>query len=443
MWKTFFKLLGVVSLPLTSLGCSLNPMSIDDPQLIAGLVPQAPGMADIVKSLRCEIETFLVANRVRGEIANNYLNILTGRNGSDKIDPNKDREAFLTALKKISDHASFDVDENQFGYLSIDFKNTHAFNASLPWDFKKIEKGGNSRDWHYGPGITDTRTSELTVPVAIRQDADFGPSDQLLHPGYNYKKDPEVNVMAIKVSKLFLERSPYDPADEDFYCYKSLSNSRIPNERQYRNTSKLDWQVLEYADVIIQGLVSNEPEYASYPNYVRITVGVQGTTLAKWLQDQAVAKRYKLGSPFASSTEAVNIGQYVYQMTLDVKPTFDFKYTLVSNALNPLIPDVNLTPEHAVAYVIYLNMKLSLGALSAKNGQSCIDHRANNKAPPDPLKQSPIYGCPEAPDPNAPKPPKTATLDDVLKALKEGGLDGKDSGIYLRQIIDLMKKNPR
>ena len=216
-----------------------------------------------------------------------------------------------------------------------------------------------------------------------------------------------------QVSFLFAARDETS-IDEDFaYCYKSFNRISPPYSTQQRQEFSREKKrphsvVVSDALKVIQKLVIAHSDLMTYAQFTRVYVGLDGITLAKWLQDQATAERPKLGPVLASSLEAVDVGQYVYQMTLNVKPTFSTKYTLIASALNPFAPEFSFTPEHAISFAIFLNTKISVGALAAKTGSSCIGTDSG-------AKPNPIDGCP---DPARPKP-KDETNKEILKENRE------------------------
>lgn len=378
----FTPMLNIALVAVMTAGCSFNPFLIEDPQKIAGILPAGPATADVVKSMRCEIVTFLVANRLRADIAKDDISHVTGAGGATVVRPGS--KEFGQLIADLQLHRSLPIDPNQYAYLSADFKNTNVFNVTPSWDLKApADKAGNSRALHYGPAYSDTRTYQLTVPIAIDQGADLGPeaANPAAQPNRFYK-----------ISKAFGERSGYSP-DESFYCFKSLSAEKLPNQEQFNEE-----QLRKVAEVAVQGLVRQTGSFQKYANFQRIYVGLGGKTLALWFQEQ-VEEQSKSSPLLDKQNESAIIGQIFYSMILDIKPSFDFKYTLIAYNLNPFVPDVNATPEHAATFTIGLNTVNSAGALAAKTGSACIDRN------PDGASGKPSsFGCP---DPFKPaKPPK-------------------------------------
>lgn len=170
----FVSVLSAAAVAIMTAGCSFNPFLIEDPQKIAGILPAGPATADVVKSLRCEIVTFLVANRLMADIAKDDISHVTGAGGATVVRPGS--KEFGQLIADLQLHRSLPIDPNQYAYLSADFKNTNVFNVTPSWDLKAPAGiAGNSRAFHYGPAYSDLRTYQLTVPIANDQGADLGP----------------------------------------------------------------------------------------------------------------------------------------------------------------------------------------------------------------------------------------------------------------------------
>src|SRR5262245_12673016 len=67
------RVLLLVNIFVCASGCALNPYLVEDPTTILGVGPK---VADVVKSLRCEIVTFLVVNKLRESIWDSHLKVI-------------------------------------------------------------------------------------------------------------------------------------------------------------------------------------------------------------------------------------------------------------------------------------------------------------------------------------------------------------------------------
>jgi hypothetical protein len=326
----------IISLLLSS--CSLDPYQWRGTDQILGI---GPTNASVLKSLRCEIITFLVENRLRFALWQSYH---TRLQATIHADPNQ----YYKYVDYLKQYPYIDIDATQYASLQGDFKNIDTFTASLGIDWKYFGTPvWNTADYHIGPSYTDTKTSESLEPYAIPQDADLGPNKTFDLPG-----DPPVP-KAVQFTSLY-NRQPVE--DQDFFCYSSFAASKATT--------------LEDAMYDVQNLLLRSPGYEQYENdFPRIYV--DGGTLAKYLQDKATSMSQNYLT-FHETFESAIPGQFEQLFTLDVKPSFGASDTIVRKVQDPINPSFSAATEHSGLFSIYLNTKYSLPALQAKAGNTCI-----------------------------------------------------------------------
>jgi hypothetical protein len=326
-------------------GCALLTHQLDDPNEFLAINLKTD---DFVKSLRCEVITFIVENRLREQIWKNYLGVAQDPKTHDVLP--KYAAVFDQIVAKVKDYPFISLDGEQFAALSVDLKNinTSGINVQNDWKFTYPVR---TATLHVGPAIAETNTFEYLPPLAIPQIADLGPARQRpatapLHPA------------AIWSTAYYLQTT----TDSAFYCYSSLAKSQAVT--------------LEDAAKDIQGLVEDSGIYKELKNYQRIYVGSQ--TLASWLEKMA-KQLYANQNTIFPTAENVLPGQIAYTFTLDLKPSMDLKYTYVASVINPFVPDISGAVEHSSQFSIFLNTIYSAAALGAKGGNSCNKDVPNAK----------------------------------------------------------------
>jgi|SRR5665213_227256 len=292
-----------------SFGCSFFYDHVQDP---GQLVP----VAAVLKSIRCEVITFFVANRIRRQ---EFLSL-------HLID-------FQTAFDK---YAYLDLDDKEYATIEVDLKTIDTLGLSLGIDQKLPygPAGAFSKTWHVGPADTITWSYSRSNLFAAPQNATLGPSSQ----------------KGAGVSQLYGEA---DRQDASFFCYLA------PKDRGPH-----------YSPEVVEALVNHQRP--DLENFDRIWVeGGQSITLARWLEvmGSEMSKNYLAQGPY---TESLIPGQINYAFTLEPKPSIDLKYTLVSHAYNPLVPDLNFSKDDTSTFSLYLNTEYSKAAYGAKNGNASI-----------------------------------------------------------------------
>jgi hypothetical protein len=343
MLSTAIKYASICLLCVLIQGCALFTHQLDDPNQILGVALNTEGL---VKSLRCEIITFIVENRLRYEIWSEKTKKILDPKTSKIIA--KNQQDFDDIASIVKTYPFINLDETQYAALGIDLKNINTVTVNTPNDWKNSYKNSPvTRDYHIGPSIAETDTFEYVPPLAIPQNADLGPA-----VSYNPPDHPKLPGAA-RFSTIYFYH-PKNDAKNHYYCYKSLAHSSS--------------STLIEAATDVQLLLTNEDRAPDFTNFDRIYVGK--VTLANWLQNMAKQLNYN-SHTILPTPENVLVGQIAYTFTLDVKPSIDLKYTYMANVISPFAPELSAGVEHSGQFSIYLNTPQSVPATQAKGGNSC------------------------------------------------------------------------
>ena len=288
-------------------GCAFMHDNVRDP---GTLVP----VASVLKSLRCEAITYLVANRLRQKEFKNLV-----------------QHDFTAAFDK---YASLDLDDKEYGTIEADLKTIDSLGLSLGMDWKtNVAKNGSSHDWHIGPSVTATKTYVRSDVFALPQDAELGPRTG-------------------KKGDLPQFYGDVDRSDAGYFCYtakKGTSDSLI---------------AIDVAEMLARD------ELPQFDNYERILVDGH-LPLARWLEIKGseMVKNSVAKGPYL---ETLLPAQLNYSFALELKPSFDFKYTMVATVINPQVPDVTASIDSTSTFFIYLNTEYAKAAYGAKSGGADI-----------------------------------------------------------------------
>jgi hypothetical protein len=213
-----------------------------------------------------------------------------------------------------------------------------------------IDKGGRSHDWHIGPALTGTKTYNREVLFAVPQDGRLG-SDFRQANGAVPVKDS----------------SPLaDPGseDRDFFCYLQTADILLPN---FKSTNIRDiYARLEFMEALTRH------ELPVLENFHRIMINGD-KTLANWFElVGAESARGEFSAHKLLYVGAILPGQVNYSFALEIKPSFDLKYTLVATVINPYVPDASISRDSTGTFQIFLNMTHAAAALGGKQGTAVI-----------------------------------------------------------------------
>jgi hypothetical protein len=199
-------------------GCSLDPYQLDDP---TKQISVAPKVSDIVKSLRCEIATFIVANKLRETYVSQA--ITAAQDAANHHAANADSLAD-EARQLIQSLSFMNIDSKQYGPVGVDLKHVNSLSLSLGFDWKHPNltaaktniQSSNLIDSHIGPTYSDTGIFEYIQVYAITQNTDLGPISAFEIAG-------QQSPVAGKYSHIYFAQPPQD---HEYYCYKSLFQSK-------------------------------------------------------------------------------------------------------------------------------------------------------------------------------------------------------------------------
>lgn len=318
-------------------GCAGDPYHLAGPGHIGIVGPTSP---KFLKSIRCEMVTFLVINRLRANLWRERLPALR-RALEDK---NANYREGIAYLKKFP---FIDIDATQYASIQADLKYIDNMSLSSGFDWQFIAQPDVLyQTYGVGPGLSQSRTFQSIEPIALPQYADFGPLKNFGPPN-----DPKLP-KASKYTRLYASQ----PAeDEEFYCYDSFYQSESAD--------------IEDAIFDVQKLVVNDAEYHKYVRFSRIYV--DGHTLAEWLQLKTIDMSSNYQTIHATY-ETVIPGQLVYNFTLFLKPSISVGYKAFGGLLNTLSAGAGGGIEHSSNFSIYFNTPYSQAALQAKGGNTCV-----------------------------------------------------------------------
>jgi hypothetical protein len=324
--------------------CSLDPYELRGSSQIANIGPRN---SVFLKSLRCEMITFMVENRLRAFIWEQRLPRVR------QLLANKNPD-YTMEIEYLSQFPYIDLDATQYSSIQADLKNIDTAAASLGVDWKYVARSNSNFDsYGFGLSYNDTRTFQTVEPIALPQYADFGPLKSF------DPRDGSAPPKAIKYTTLYAAQPDEDAA---FYCYKSF----------YRIKSA----TVEEARADVHHLLTNDGVYADLINFQRIFV--DNVPMAEWLMNKSVemASGYQT---IHTTYETVIPGQLQYGFTLELKPSADFGYTGVSNVINPITAGLSLGTQHTSNFIIFFNTPYSQAALQAKLGNTCVGRKVGDK----------------------------------------------------------------
>ncbi len=334
----------VLSASLAVASCNLSPYHFQEPDKVLGMGPK---ISDVVKSIRCEVTTFLVENKLRSS----YVSPLFAQVQADT----KRGVDHLVAdrIETIRQFPYIDIDSRQLGFLNVDLQNIDSLSMTLGYTREKpslASKAGRidlegSLGRGLGGTLTQTKVSEFIHSYAILQNGDLGPVQ-------SHSPRGETPPAAAKFSTVY---NAHPQADERFYCYKSLFKSR--------SRTLLD------AIQEVQHLVASDPGWEEYENFTRVRVG--GRTLAHWLQGSATEMTANEKTVYPTA-ENLLVGQLTYSFTLHVGPEFNGNYSLISGFINPLGVNFDTSTDQVNTCTISLNTKYAAQVLSAATANTCF-----------------------------------------------------------------------
>jgi hypothetical protein len=316
-------------------GCT-SLENIHDPRVGTVSRESLPGL---IKSIRCELETFYTANESRRR----YLvseRIALAKAGKKTI-----------GLKEVLDHRYFDLDSEAYGAFTLDLKIQDTFgipgiSTSLPNLVHSTT--GHSKTLGLGPSIQSVGTYQGVLWFSI------GQNQSVVDPSLRYA---DYNV-----------------------------STTIPEDGRRGNPDVLEcyrFTVSAHDDDLAKGL------YAQAELFDRIKVD-GSLPLAAWLMDNsnvAGISRNILMDSHAKSEKVprtpipvdnkylslpIDNGQLTFVFTIQNTGSLDAKFSLVSSRWNPLVADMSASVQQTSILSVYVNGYGAVAAIAARQGLQAI-----------------------------------------------------------------------
>jgi hypothetical protein len=359
-------------------GCA-DPHYIHDPQTSLYFTKaQLPG---VLKSLRCELATYIAANN-QHHILNEYVFNLRNEH-----------------VAANSDWPFFPLDPGLYGGLSLDLKiqdtlGTQSAGTTFSWK-RTASDNIHSHAWSLGPSLGEQNTYDMSLSFLLHQDI-YGLDE-------SEKEKPAEDL---------LNTDPNAP----YLCFKSIPiRSPIP-------VANLSLKNAEYA---VQDLDAIAADSAGVPQFQRIRVD-GNLPLAAWLlQVGTTVTSTSLVQTEGQRNEWMLPGQQVYTFTMQTSAGFDVKNTLTTSLWTAVGGELLGSMQHTGTLTIYLNGADAAAAAGTKSGSTA---RTDKKqiVPEPPVTRTELNYCDlpviggKVDSKNLPKcqwPPKPSV---VRKQLKTG-----------------------
>jgi hypothetical protein len=275
------------------LGSCASPYFVHDPRT---LVVDREEVPRLLKSLRCELITFIAAN--------NQHNMMF------------QAEAKLHGIRSaIEKYSYYEIDWKQFGVmdLSLQVQDNLGLQSGTQFDWIRTNGGGHSHAWNIGPTGADQSTYVATWYFAVPQDA------------------------------ITLPPAPaVDPRKHPFSCY-----AKIPK----RNPAPFG---SVYTQDDLDALARDDfPDYALFKR-----VRVNNTTpLAAWLEEvgTSISDATLHGTNPQQRRDQIVPAQMQYQFQVVVSGGLDVKYNLASPLWPMVAADVSGSMQKTNTITIILN----------------------------------------------------------------------------------------
>ena len=314
-------MLGRIAFVLTSVifltGCA-DPHFIHDPQIGYFNRQQLPLL---LKSLRCELATYVAANNQR-----KILNV-----AAYKTDPSRADQEF----------PFFRMDPSKFGGISLELKiqDSLGTQSGTTADWKRTYDPLHTRVWHIAPTLGEQNTYGLVTGFLLPQDI-YGLDDS----------DSAI--------------SEYDQItsrpDLPYLCYKSIPRS----PGRYFQTDVYNEIFTEQPlDEVAKGT-------AGEPQFERIRVNA-GLPLAAWLLDVGTTiSTTTLTAMPRKNNEEIIPGQMTYTFTIQTTAGLNVRNTISTSLWTSLGGDVSGSFQHTGTMSLVLNGIDSITTSGVKAGNA-------------------------------------------------------------------------
>jgi hypothetical protein len=281
-----------------------SPYFVHDPRT---LIVDREEVPHLLKSLRCELITFVAANNQR----NMMFQAEAKLNGIE------------SAIKKYS---YYEIDWKQFGalQLSLQVEDNLGLQSGTQFDWLRSDGSGHSHAWNIGPTASDQNTYTATWFFAVPQDA------------------------------ITLKPAPAaDTSEQPFSCYKIIPKREAPPFGSI------------YTEDDIDALARNDfPDYALFKR-----VWVNNTLpLAAWLEEvgTSISDSTLHGLNADQKRDQIVPAQMQYQFNVVVTGGLDVKYDLTSPLWPAVAAEVSGSMQKTNTITIVLNGIDSQTAYSAQ-----------------------------------------------------------------------------
>ena len=274
----------LAALSITLAGCA-DPHFIHDPQI--GFF-RSSEIAPLLKSLRCELATYVAANN-QHHIINEYI--------YPKVP--------IVANTK---YAFFPIDPSKWGGISLELKiqDTLGTQSGTSFDWKRTPADGiHTKVWHIAPTIGEQNSYDLLGGFLIPQDVyGLDTSDR-----YRQENDPESDSLSTSTA-------------EPYFCYKEIPRQENPVVTDPRIANAV------YVQQDLDGIADGTKGVAQFTR-MRVNAGLP---LAAWLQrESALLTSTSLVHSNLQQNEAMLPGQQTYTFIIQATAGLDLRNTIASS----------------------------------------------------------------------------------------------------------------
>lgn len=303
----------------TLLGSCASPYFVHDPRT---LVVDREEVPRLLKSLRCELITFIALNNQRNMMFQ--------------------AEAKLHGIRSaIEKYSYYEIDWKQFGVLdlSLQVQDNLGLQSGTQFDWIRSDGAGHSHAWNIGPTASDQSTYLATWYFAVPQDAITLPPAPEIHPN-----------------------------EQPFSCYRAIPKRNPPPFGSVYTQDDLD--ALARDDV---------PDDALFRR-VRVN---NALPLAAWLEDvgSSISDATLHGTNPQQKRDQIVPAQMQYQFQVVVTGGLDVKYNLASPLWPMVAAEISGNMQKTNTITIILNGLDSQAAYLAQYSGGATNSEAPKALP--------------------------------------------------------------